>query len=225
MFAQVSMEVQPLDEKEYVTLIEEGLHSVYVYQETYHKSNYKNYHKSGKKSGFYYRLETPERLGRAGIHKTGLGILGGLEDWRTDSLFLAHHLKFLQKNFWKTKYSISFPRLRPHQGAYQPYYLFTDKDLVQLIAAYRLLDEDVELALSTRESAQFRDQLFPFGVTSMSAGSSTEPGGYNQHADKPLAQFDVSDNRMPGEVAQSIKNAGYEAVWKDWDLSYNSITK
>ena len=132
-FSNITIEVQPLDKDEYELLAENGLYAVLVYQETYHKAEYKKHHPKGKKSNFEYRLDTPDRLGKAGIHKIGLGALFGLEDWRADSFFTALHLKYLQKTYWKTKYSISFPRLRPHSGGLEPKVEMTDVDLVQLI--------------------------------------------------------------------------------------------
>ncbi|MFA8301325.1 MAG: 2-iminoacetate synthase ThiH [Hyphomicrobiales bacterium] len=217
-FTQVSVEVQPLSEDHYRQLMNSGLHSVYVYQETYNQANYKLYHPSGKKSDYQWRLETPDRLGKAGIYKLGLGVLLGLENWRVDSFFTALHFRYLSKTYWKTKYSISFPRLRPHVGSYKPQYPISDKQLVQLIAAYRLLDEDLELSLSTRENEHYRDNVFPVGITAMSAGSSTEPGGYT-HKNKALEQFSVSDDRDPQSIASMLKNKGYDPVWKDWDYS------
>lgn len=217
-FALISIEVQPLDTEDYSYLCQHGLHTVYVYQETYNKTTYPNYHLGGKKADFSYRLNTPERLGQAGVHKVGLGILAGLEDWRTDSFFCAAHLRYLEKHYWRTKYSLSFPRLRPHQGEFEPNHVMNDSQLLQLICAYRLLDEELELSLSTRESATYRDNVMKLGITSMSAGSKTEPGGYAQD-NHELEQFAISDERTPLEVKQMIEQQGYQAVWKDWDHS------
>lgn len=218
-FSQVSMEVQPLDQRPYEELIRMGLNSVYVYQETYHKEDYKKHHPKGKKSNFYYRLETPDRLGRAGIYKIGLGILIGLEDWRVDSFFTALHLQYLEKQYWRTLYSISFPRLRPYTGCLSPKVAITDKELVQLICAYRIFNEEVELSISTRESQKFRNNIVRLGATSMSAGSKTNPGGYAVEP-QSLEQFAIDDNRSPAEVARAIYEMGYEPVWKDWDRAY-----
>lgn len=215
-FKLISIEVAPMETEEYKNLVETGLNSVYIYQETYHQERYGIYHPKGKKADFKYRLETPERLGKAGVYKTGLGCLLGLEDWRTDSFFTALHLDYLRRNYWRTKYSIAFPRLRPHAGSFKPNSIISDRELVQLICAYRLFDENVELSLSTRESAEFRDHLVHMGITTMSAGSSTEPGGYAGKT-QSLEQFAVDDSRSPREVMSQIKAAGYEAVWKDWD--------
>ena len=218
-FSNISIEVQPLEQKEYAELIALGLYSVLVYQETYHHENYSLHHTKGKKSNFSYRIETPERLGNAGVHKIGIGILIGLEDWRTDSFFCAMHLDYLEKKFWQTKYSISFPRLRPAEGVELPKNLMSDKELAQLICAYRIFDEEVELSLSTRESPGFRDHIIKLGVTSISAGSKTNPGGYAS-APESLEQFEIHDERSPMEIAAMIRAKGYEAVWKDWDRTY-----
>ncbi|MBK9732169.1 MAG: 2-iminoacetate synthase ThiH [Chitinophagaceae bacterium] len=218
-FSNIMLEVQPLEQDEYELLINAGVNTVLVYQETYHEENYKLYHPKGKKSNFNYRLQTPDRLGNAGVHRMGLGALLGLEDWRVDSFFTALHLDYLEKNYWKTKYSISFPRLRPAVGCQQPNHPMSDKQLVQLICAYRIFNENVELSLSTRESPVFRNHAIKLGITSISAGSKTDPGGYagELHA---LEQFEISDERSPESVAAMIASQGYEPVWKDWDRSF-----
>ncbi|MCP4551256.1 MAG: 2-iminoacetate synthase ThiH [Bacteroidetes bacterium] len=214
----ISIEVQPLKPDEYSDLIKQGLNTVYLYQETYNRERYAIYHPKGNKSHFENRLMTYEHLGNAEVHKIGLGILAGLEDWRTDSLFTALHLNYLKKNYWKTRFSISFPRLRPHSGNFEPNSIMTDKHLAQLIFAYRLFDENVEIALSTRESAVYRDNMLKLGVTSMSAESRTYPGGYaHSYLNTELEQFSVNDNRIVSEIADMIRSKGYEAVWKDWD--------
>ena len=218
-FSHISMEVQPLDTDDYRKLIKLGLNTVLVYQETYHEEDYKKHHPRGKKSNFRYRLETPDRLGKAGIHKIGLGVLFGLEDWRTDAFFTALHLQYLERAYWQTKYSISFPRLRPHAGGLPPKVEMSDRELVQLICAYRIFNEEVELSISTRESEKFRDHIIKLGVTSMSAGSRTNPGGYS-HSPDSLEQFEIDDTRSPAQINEMLKQQGYEAIWKDWDRSY-----
>ncbi len=219
-FANISIEVQPLEQEEYELLIAEGLYAVLVYQETYHEEEYKTHHTKGRKSNYEYRIDTPERLGRAGIHKIGLGCLIGLEDWRTDSFYTAMHLDYLEKKYWQTRYSVSFPRLRPAEGILEPKSVMTDKQLVQLICAYRIFKEDIELSISTRENASFRNNIFRLGITSMSAGSKTNPGGYAVFPEKEsLEQFEIDDKRSATEIAEMLKLNGYEAVWKDWDKS------
>jgi 2-iminoacetate synthase len=217
-FAHLSMEVQPLDQEDYERLLPQGLNTVLVYQETYNQEDYKTHHPKGKKSNFHYRLDTPDRLGRAGIHKMGLGVLIGLEDWRTDCFYTALHLDYLERTYWQTKYSLSFPRLRPAEGLLQPKVEMSNRELVQLICAYRLLNEEVELSLSTRETPAFRDQAIKLGITSISAGSKTNPGGYAV-APESLEQFEISDDRSPAEIAAMLRRQGYEPVWKDWDAA------
>lgn len=220
-FANISVEVQPLSTEEYLALHQAGVHTVLVYQETYHREVYKKYHPKGKKSNFDFRLETPDRVGIAGIHKIGLGVLLGLEDWRIDSFFTALHLDYLQKKYWQSKYSVSFPRLRPAEGIIEPNFVMDDKDMVQLICAYRLWNEDLEISVSTRENEKFRNNIISIGATSMSAGSKTNPGGYVVDT-QSLEQFETSDERSAVEVAGVIEAAGYEPVWKDWDKIYTS---
>ncbi|MBI4947376.1 MAG: 2-iminoacetate synthase ThiH [Bacteroidetes bacterium] len=216
MFSHISMEVQPLKKNEYEELVSLGLNTVYIYQETYCKESYNEYHPSGVKADYNWRLETPDRLGSAGIFKTGLGILIGLEDWRADSFFTALHLDYLEKTYWQTRYSVSFPRLRPAKGIIEPKVQMSDKELVQLICAYRIFNEEVELSISTRENPKFRDNIIKLGITAMSAGSRTNPGGYST-TDDSLEQFVIADERATGEIVEIIKKQGYEPVWKDWD--------
>ncbi len=216
-FSLISMEIQPLEESQYAELKTEGLHTVLVYQETYHKEDYKKHHPKGKKSNFEYRVNTPDRIGSAGIHKIGVGVLIGLEDWRTDSFFTALHLDYLEKKYWQSKYSISFPRLRPAEGLLEPKVEMTDRELVQLICAYRIYNEEVELSLSTRENENFRNNIISLGITSLSAGSKTNPGGYSVDQ-QSLEQFEISDERSPSEIAALIRTKGYEPVWKDWEI-------
>lgn len=221
-FSHVSIEVQPLEADEYRRLADAGVSAVMVYQETYHKAAYPQYHLKGKKRVFDYRVQCPDRIGAAGIRKVGIGCLIGLEDWRADSFYTALHLRYLEKRYWKMRYSIAFPRLRPHAGLQKEANFQTDKELVQLICAYRIFDPDVELSLSTRESPRFRDNMMKLGITNMSAGSRTDPGGYSvsQHE---LEQFAINDDRTPQEVVTSMRANGYEPVWKDWDQVLDAV--
>ncbi|MFH0259753.1 2-iminoacetate synthase ThiH [Vibrio mediterranei] len=219
-FSYLAMEVQPLDQNEYAELKHSGLDAVMVYQETYNRRTYAEHHLRGNKMDFDYRLDTPDRLAKAGIDKIGIGSLIGLEEWRTDCFFVAAHLQYLENRYWKSRYSISFPRLRPCEGALQPKSVMTDKQLVQLICAYRLFNNEVELSLSTRESPTFRDHVYPLGITSISAASKTQPGGY-ANEEEELEQFAISDERSAQLVAESVKQVGMEPVWKDWHPSYS----
>ncbi|MBS0850043.1 2-iminoacetate synthase ThiH [Citrobacter sp. JGM124] len=219
-FSSLHMEVQPLAEHEYAELRQLGLDGVMVYQETYHQAVYARHHLRGKKQDFTWRLETPERLGRAGIDKIGLGVLTGLSDsWRTDCYMMAEHLLWLQKTYWKSRYSISFPRLRPCAGGIEPASIMSDPQLVQVICAFRLLAPDVELSLSTRESPWFRDHVVPLAINNVSAFSKTQPGGYAENRPE-LEQFATHDSRTPLAVANALRDAGLQPVWKDWDTFF-----
>ncbi len=128
-FANISIEFQPLETHEYQQLHKLGVYSVLVYQETYHEEVYKQYHPKGKKSNFQYRLETPNRIGEAQMHKIGLGVLLGLEDWRVDSFFCAVHLDYLQKKYWQTKFSISLKIKRTADLIIEPKVIVTYRNL------------------------------------------------------------------------------------------------
>ena len=219
-FNNLTMEVMPMKEKDYFRLTQNGLNGVVCFQETYHEANYKNYHPKGMKSIYEWRLNGYDRMGAAGVHKIGMGVLIGLEDWRTDVTMMARHLQYLRRNYWRTRYSINFPRMCPSEGGFQPKVVMNDKQLAQLTFAFRIFDHDVDISYSTRENPIFRANMMKLGVTSMSAGSKTDPGGYATSPDA-LEQFEVSDNRTPLEVANEIRALGYEVVWKDWDKIFD----
>lgn len=219
-FNNLSIEVMPLKAEDYLRLTQSGLNGVVCFQETYHKARYNVYHPKGMKSIFDWRLNGYDRMGMAGVHKIGMGILIGLEDWRTDVVMMAHHLRYLQKHYWKTRYSVNFPRMRPSESGFQPNVTISDKELAQLTFAFRIFDHDVDISYSTRENPAFRANMMKLGVTSMSAGSKTEPGGYASTPDA-LEQFHVSDERSPLAVAAEIRKLGYETVWKDWDKVFD----
>ena len=220
-FANLSIEVQPLSSDNYSSLIEHGIHAVMVYQETYNQESYSRHHLKGKKTNFEWRLDTADRLGQAVVNKIGLGCLFGLtEDWRADAFYAGMHLDYLERRYWQTSYSMSFPRIRPYEGDNIVAVDLKDRDLVQLLCAFRIFNHELEITLSTRESQQLRENLLPLGVTTMSAGSKTNPGGYAEES-QSLEQFSISDERSPIEVSAMLKSKGYDPVWKDWDSSYD----
>ncbi|MDR6995299.1 2-iminoacetate synthase [Aeromonas salmonicida] len=217
-FSALAMEVQPLSQADYAELKTLGLDAVMVYQETYHAPSYARHHLRGNKQDIDWRLATPERLGRAGIDKIGLGALIGLSsDWRADSYFVAEHLSWLERHHWQSRYSLSFPRLRPCTGGLQPEVVMSDRQLVQLICAWRLFSPTLELSLSTRESPAFRNGALRLGITQMSAESRTQPGGYAEGDKEELEQFAIHDARPLGEVADAVRQAGLQPVFKDWE--------
>ena len=235
----VSLEVGPMETDDYRPLVAAGAEGLVVYQETYDRAVYASVHTAGPKKNFDWRLETPERAYAAGFRRLGIGALHGLSDWRLEAICLAAHADYLLRNCWKAQLTIAFPRLRPCAGEFEPLTHMTDRELVQLICALRIMFPDVGMVLSTRERAKLRNGLIPLGITSMSAGSHTEPGGYtgagreNLHrtergriielasgaSEWATRQFDTADQRSPEEVADTIRAIGYEPVWKDWDAA------
>ena len=224
-FSNLKIEVMPLSVEEYEELTHHGMNGVICFQETYHKANYNIYHPRGMKANFEWRVNGFDRMGQAGVHSIGMGVLVGLEkEWRTDITMMAHHLRYLQKHYWKTKYSFNFPRMRPSEnGGFQPNVVMSDRELAQVTFATRIFDHDVDISYSTRESASFRNHMARLGVTTMSAESKTDPGGYYSYP-QALEQFHVSDERKTGEVAAALRALGIEPVWKDWDQSFDELT-
>lgn len=219
-FSNLSIEVMPLSGQDYARLTHSGLNGVVCFQETYNRANYRLYHPAGMKSDFEWRVNGFDRMGAAGVHRIGLGVLIGLEDWRTDVTMMARHLQYLRRHYWRTRYSVNFPRMRPAVGGFQPNVVMTDRELAQLTFAFRIFDHDIDISYSTRERPAFRDNMLSLGATSLSAGSKTDPGGYASYP-QSVEQFAVSDERTPAEVAEAIRARGYEAVWKDWDRVFD----
>ncbi len=223
-FSSISIEIYQAAESEYSELLRAGIEGVTLYQETYNRPAYAYFHLSGPKADYDSRLKAADSMGRAGMRQIGLGVLLGLTDWRVETLALAEHGHYLMKRHWKSHISFSFPRLRPAHavGAGQFKHLPEPKNLVQMITALRLCFADAGLVLSTREPAKLRDSLINLGITRLSAGSKTNPGGYSGRDDTGR-QFEVDDARSPIEVAEMIKQKGMEAVWKDWDKAFAKV--
>lgn len=219
-FSNLQIEVMPLAAEEYAELVGHGLNGVICFQETYNRARYNIYHPRGQKADFEWRLNGFDRMGQAGVHKIGMGVLIGLEDWRTDVTMMAHHLKYLEKTYWKTKYSVNFPRMRPSESGFQPNVVMSDKELVQVMCAMRIFDHDVDISISTREAGTFRDNVCRLGVTTMSAESKTEPGGYACYP-QALEQFQISDDRTAVEVEAAIRAHDRQPVYKDWDSAFD----
>lgn len=223
-FSNLKIEVMPLKAADYETLTHHGLNGVICFQETYNRQNYKLYHPHGMKSNFEWRVNGFDRMGQAGVHSIGMGALLGLEkEWKTDVTMLAYHLRYLQKHYWRTKYSVNFPRMRPAQNeGFQPNCFVNDRELAQVTFAMRIFDHDVDISYSTREPAFIRDNMCTLGVTTMSAESRVNPGGYHTYPEA-LEQFSVSDNRKVDQIVSALKQRGIEPVWKDWDGSFDHI--
>ncbi len=215
----VSVEVAPLDEAGYRTLAEAGADGVTLYQETYDRPTYQALHQKGPKRDFGFRLEALSRAGRANFCKLNVGALWGLAEWRKEALSLGIHARLLETAHWRSHISVGLPRLKAVPEGFAIPHPLSDRSFVNIIAALRLFLPDAGLVLSTRESPDLRARLMHLGITQMSAGSCTRPGGY---ADKTDAgeQFEVSDNRSPAEVAAALEASGFEPVWKNWDAVF-----
>ncbi len=235
MVPSLSLEVAPMETQEYAPLVKAGADGLVVYQETYHAETYREMHLTGPKKDYAWRLDCPERAYAAGFRRIGIGALFGLWKWQDEAIALAAHLEHLQKNCWKSQLTVSMPRLRPAAGEFQPRYILPDREFIQVMCALRLCFPHVGIVLSTREMPELRDAIAPLGVTMMSAGSHTEPGGYTGQgkdklhqtvrgkAQEPTGgeraeeQFAISDARSTPEVAARLRELGLEPVWKDWD--------
>lgn len=220
-FTQISLEIFAMDTQDYEKLVKAGATGLYIYQETYDRASYAERHKNGPKSDFDYRLQAPERAAQAGFRSVGIGALLGLGDPRRDMFMLFHHAKYLIKKYWRTDITLSFPRITEAKGVSDASHPVTENELAQFIFAARLCIERAGIALSTRESPEFRDKMTGFGVTRMSAGSKTNPGGYELYTEETSGgQFNVHDSRCVEDVAAAIRNRGYYAVFKDWEKTF-----
>ncbi len=244
-FSSISIEVAPMETEDYRPLVEAGAEGLVVYQETYDREVYATMHTSGPKRDFDWRLDCPVRGYEAGFRRLGIGALFGLAPWATEAVALAAHVEYLLKRCWQAQISVSLPRLRPAAGGFEPAFTMDDRELAQLICAFRITFPQVGIVLSTRERASLRDALVPLGITMMSAGSHTEPGGYTgqgaanvhrtvrgrivapefQEGEDQLAtgQFEISDERSPAEIVATLRRRGLDTVWKDWDQALLTV--
>src|SRR6266704_1013571 len=245
-FSSISIEVGPMETEDYVLIVEAGAEGLVVYQETYNRGVYAEMHTAGPKRDFNFRLECAERGYAAGFRRLGIGALIGLSHWQGEAIALAAHLEYSFKHCWQAQITVSLPRLRPAAGGFRPLFSMTDRELAQLVCALRITFPQLGIVLSTRERAPLRDSLSLVGVTMMSAGSHTEPGGYTRQGREHLhrtvrgrivapeydddddqlatAQFEISDERSAAEIAGVLRRRGLEPVWKDWDQAFCATT-
>jgi 2-iminoacetate synthase len=244
-FSSISIEVGPMETRDYLSIVEAGADGLVVYQETYNRAIYAEMHTAGPKRDFNFRLDCVERGYGAGFRRLGIGALFGLSRWQDDAVALAAHTEYLLKRCWQAQVTVSLPRLRPAAGGFRPLFSVTDRELAQLVCAFRITFPQVGIVLSTRERAALRDSLVSLGVTMMSAGSHTEPGGYTRQGSEHLhrtvrgrivapeyqdgedelatGQFEISDERSPAEIAAILRRRGLEPVWKDWDQALAGV--
>lgn len=238
-FSSIAIEVGPMPTEAYVAIVCAGAEGLVVYQETYQRAVYAELHTAGPKRDFDYRLDCPERAYAAGFRRIGIGALLGLWRWQDEAVALAAHVDYLLRCCWQAQITVSLPRLRPAAGGFKPLFSISDRELAQLVCALRISFPQVGIVLSTRERPSLRDALVSLGVTMMSAGSHTEPGGYTRRGIEHLhqtvrgrimppefqggedqlatGQFEISDDRPPDRIATILRERGFEPVWKDWD--------
>lgn len=242
LFPTLALEVGPMEDDQYTEIVEHGAEGLIVYQETYHRETYEKLHTAGPKRKFNWRLDCPERAYMGGFRRIGIGALFGLADWRHEALSLAAHLEYLYKHCWKAQFSVAFPRMRPYAGNYQyapdPTRYLPDAALLRLVTAFRIAFPQVGIVLSTREPAILRDSMASLGITHMSAGARTEPGGYTGAGSddlhltvkgrrveiegkdpnaKATEQFQIHDTRSPAQIADMLRAQNIDPVWKDFD--------
>jgi len=238
----LAIEVGPMEDDQYAEVVAHGAEGLVVYQETYNRGAYRNLHTAGPKKNFEWRLNGPERAYAGGFRRIGIGALFGLADWKTEAMALCGHLEYLYKHCWKAQLTVAFPRMRPYAGNYEyipdPTLFLPDKFFVRLITVFRILFPQVGIVVSTREPAPLRDAIATLGVTHMSAGARTEPGGYTgagaddlhltikgrrvemtekSGCETATEQFRISDTRSAAEVAAMLRRQNLDPVWKDWD--------
>jgi 2-iminoacetate synthase len=214
-FSSIGIEIYPLQIEAYKRLVQAGVDSVTIYQETYDRKKYDYYHQAGKKKDYDYRYNTPSRAAKAGIRLINLGVLFGLNQPATELFHLYSHLEELQRDYPGVEYSISVPRIVPLSESKEQYYILSDIDFIKVICLTRILYPHIGITLSTRENATIRDQVINFGITRISAESKTSVGGYFKKHDYDR-QFDVIDNRSVEEIAALLKSKGFDPVFTDW---------
>lgn len=211
---RINVEIPPLSIEDFKRLKEAKIGTFTMFQETYHKETYQKMHPSGKKSDYYWRIEAMDRAQKAGIDDVGIGVLFGLYDYRFEVLALLMHAEHLDRTYGTGPHTISIPRIEPAQNApaaNNPPYPVSDDDFKKLVAVIRCSVPYTGMILSTRESPEMRKQVFHLGVSQVSAGSKTNPGGYAEAKINPdnEEQFALSDTRPTPIVINDMMMQGF----------------
>lgn len=209
---RVNVNVAPLEEADFRRLKQHNIGTYQIFQETYHRETYAKVHLRGAKTDFDWRLEAMDRAIAAGIDDVGIGVLFGLADWRFELLALHQHIRHLEKRFGIGPHTISVPRLEPATGAdlaNNPPNPVSDLAFRKIVAILRLMVPYTGIIMSTRETADIRRETFALGVSQISAGSRTNPGGYSAADKTSAAQFSLGDVRSLDEVVADVASLGY----------------
>lgn len=211
---RINLEIAPLTDDEFKRLSQIPIGTYTVFQETYHRETYAKVHPSGKKADYYWRLLCMDRALSNGLHDVGIGALFGLYDYRFEVLALISHSNHLDRTYGVGPHTISIPRIKPAKNAplsLNVPYAVNDKDFKKLIAVLRCAVPYTGMILSTREPAELRDELFKLGISQISAGSRTNPGGYKQRLSPTDedSQFHLNDCRSSGQVIHDVIKSGF----------------
>lgn len=210
---RVNVNVAPLTVDEFRQLRQAGIGTYQIFQETYHRATYDSVHLAGRKRDFDWRLNAMSRAMEAGVDDVGIGALFGLYDWRFELMAILQHTAQLESAFGVGPHTISVPRLEPASGsdiATSPPHAVGDEDFRRIVAILRLAVPYTGIIMSTRETARMRRESFALGVSQISAGSRTNPGGYAEGVDEPdAAQFSLGDHRPLDEVITDIASMGF----------------
>ncbi len=220
-FASVGIEVYSMSTEEYRMLVQHGVDSMTIFQETYNPELYDWLHPAGPKRDYAYRLEAPTRAVQGGMYSVNVGALLGLESLEQDGFCTGLHAWWLQKQHQGVEVSLSVPRICPHEGNFDVPHALDDRRFVQYITAVRCFLPRVGITVSSRESAFMRDHVIPLGVTRVSAGVSTAVGGRAVDGND-TGQFEISDTRSVTEMTVSLAHNGYQAVTKDWQNAHSA---
>jgi len=217
-FSTVVIEIYPLDNHGYGTLVKAGADSMTIYQETYNRPLYEKLHKGGPKADYEFRVNAPERACQEGMRSVTVGALFGLYNWRSEAFFTACHAEYLQKKYPAVEVCASIPRMRPLAGEFNVEHPVNDRQFVQIMTALRIFMPSLGITVSTRESEAFRNSILPLGVTKMSAGVSTSVGA---HTGTPsTSQFEIADPRSVDTMKADLIRMGFQPVMHDWNRKY-----
>lgn len=210
---RVNVNLAPQSVDRFKLLKDAGIGTFQLFQETYHRATYAAVHLKGKKRDYDWRATAFDRAMEAGIDDVGMGVLFGLYEWRFEVLSLMQHIRHLEETFGVGPHTISFPRMEPAVGsdiASRPPHVLGDADFIKLIAIMRLAVPYTGMIMSTRETADVRRQTFAVGISQISAGSRTDPGGYKDGEGDPNgSQFQLGDHRSVEEVVKDVVSLGY----------------
>ncbi len=210
---RVNVNIAPLTSEEFSRLKKAGIGTYQLFQETYHPETYRRMHVGGKKRDYGWRITAVDRAMEAGIDDVGIGVLFGLNSWRWEVQALLQHIRHLEERYGVGPHTISVPRLEPATGsdiASHPPYPVDDDDFRRIVAILRLTVPYTGIIMSTRETPKMRRETFALGVSQISAGSRTDPGGYAETGEREeVAQFSLGDHRPLDEVIRDVAGMGY----------------